>query len=172
MKRLQTSLFGLLVCGLCGTAFASEAETSASVGNGYGRASTAAATARYEGDIGFARTQTRSGAVDRARGVAVGFDEDGLSISLSNAVGRFGTTIASTLNVSIGSDGRVSASGGSAVGSGSLHRSASAGGVVSTGRTPASAVANATSDDGGHARASTWSRDGGPRRVLTRSILR
>lgn len=136
MNRLARLTATLATLALTHAAVASEAQTSASAGsNRYARNGTATATASYEGDVGFARTDTRSGSVNLARGVAVGFDEDGLSLSISNAIApRFGPAIATNFNLSIDTDGDVSASRGLAIASGPLSRTATAGGVTANGR--------------------------------------
>ncbi len=142
MKRLLSAIvfFGLAT----GTTLASDAETNASAGNG-----TAAATARYEGDIGFARTQSRSGRITTAQGVAVGVDEDGLSLSLSRAIDTpWGPAIASNFNLSIERDGDVSFSTGRSVAQGQIERVAWAGGGATTGQRPSGGSAWATA--GGH----------------------
>jgi hypothetical protein len=151
---------------------ASDAETSATAGsNRYQRTGTAQATARYEGDIGFARTNTQSGSVNLARGVAVGVDESGLSLSVSQAVApRGGSAIATTFNLSIGRDGQVSRSRGVTVADGPIHKSATAGGRVSTGRhgNAATAIASGKTDRFGRVHAKTESKQVRPRRVLVR----
>lgn len=125
---------------------ASDAETSASAGHARTlRNGSAAATARYDGDIGFARTETSSGDVSRARGVAVGVDKDGLTFSLSNAfVARNGLGLATNLNISIDRDGRVSRSGGIALADSPFERSVTAGGGASNDRGRAAMTAYAT----------------------------
>lgn len=112
-------------------AFAGEASTSASAGNGIGGNGTAGATANYDGHggLGFARTRADSGKLSRARGIAVGFDEDGLDVSFSHALAsRFGPAYAGTFNMSIGLDGQVNSGYGSVLSQGGLARSAEAGG--------------------------------------------
>ena len=136
MTRIKS--LAATLCMLCTVAGASggEAETSATAGgNRYRSNGTAAATARYTADIGFARTRSRSGRISTARGIAVGFDENGLTLSASHAVaGRFGLAVATNFNLSIGTDGSVSLSHGGAVAIGPAHRSASAGGRATAGR--------------------------------------
>ncbi len=110
--RMILSAIGLWMAG---AAIASDADTSATAGPGRYGTGTAAATAHYEGDYGFARTDSRTGAVNLARGVAVGVDEDGISLSLSNALApRYGPAVATNFSMSIGTDGRVSTSTGRA----------------------------------------------------------
>jgi hypothetical protein len=136
MQALRYSVAVLIGLTLAPTALASEAETSASASDSrYQRNGTATATARYEGDLGFARTNSRSGPVSSARGVAVGFDESGLSLSVSNAIApRLGAAIAMTFNLSIDRDGDVSGSTGLALARGPLQQAVTAGGQVGTGR--------------------------------------
>lgn len=125
-------------------ALASDAWTSASATNNRGRPGTATATAGYTGDQGFARTQTRSGGFTLSRAVAVGVDEDGLSISVSNALApRNGPAIATTFNLSIDLDGGVSRSGGAAVAVGGIDRSVSAAGRAAAPRGAPIAIAAA-----------------------------
>src|SRR5262249_43941189 len=133
------------------------AETSARVGSDARGTSIGDASARYEGDVGFARTQTRSGNLTLARGVAVGYDEDGLSLSFSGGVAtRRGAAVATNFNLSIGNDGRVSGSGGSVVSGGPVYRSAEVGGTTSTRpHAPAVSFASGQSDPRGFARAET-----------------
>jgi hypothetical protein len=129
---LSTMIFGFA------PAWASDAETSASAGRTHLGGGSASATARYEGDVGFARTQSTSGAVSSARGVAVGLDEDGLSLSISRAVSTpRGPAIATNFSLSIGTDGGLAANTSLSRANGPLEASATAGGRVSTGeRTP------------------------------------
>jgi len=142
-------------------ALASEAETSATAGSSRGyRSGTAAATARYEGDRGFARTDTRSGRVSLARGVALGMDEDGLSLSVSHAVAPAGgPAVASNFNISLGLDGSVAHSVGLAVADGPIFRSATAGGTSSAGRSGsvAASLASGKTDSLGTVRVTTHS---------------
>jgi len=154
---------------------ASDAETSASAGSSrFNRNGTASATARYEGDLGFARTRTNSGRLNTARGVAVGVDRDGISLSVSNAVApRNGPALATTFNLSIGRDGSVQRSAGLSVANGPLQRSATAGGAVSTGHNGrdriATAHASGRTDRFGRVNASTRSHSSrSPRLAETR----
>ena len=166
MKPRQL-LATLLVSMTClATALASEAETSATAGsNRDQRNGTAAATARYEGTIGFARTNTRSGRLSTARGVAVGVDENGLSLSVSQALApRNGPAIATNFNLSLGRDGSVSGSTGMSRASGPIHRSATASGRTGTGRNQgATSLASGTSDRFGRVKAVTRANDYRPR---------
>jgi hypothetical protein len=131
MKTTLRNFGGSLVfLAMTSAALASDAETSATAGsNAFDRNGTAAATAAYDGQVGFARTDADSGRINRAHGVAVGFDRDGLSLSVSNAIAsRFGPAIGSNFNVSIGLDGRVSTGRSLAISRGPLSRSVSVGG--------------------------------------------
>ncbi|TWT40576.1 hypothetical protein RAS1_42890 [Phycisphaerae bacterium RAS1] len=169
MKRFCVKLaavFGLSLAALGSTAIASEAETSASAfGRRFGPGSSAA-TARYEGDVGFARTETRSGDINLARGVAVGVDEDGLSLSLSNAVApRGGPALATNFNMSIDRDGQVSTSTGMAVADGRFENEVNAGGAAGSGRGSRAAISQAggRSDPTGTVRAETHADSFDPR---------
>lgn len=165
-----------VVYGLSEWSLASDARTSAQAGSGRGRSGTAAATAHYEGDVGFARTDSRTGRVNVARGVALGVDEDGLSFSLSTAVApRNGPALATNFNVSIGTNGEVATSVGRAVASGGAERSVSAGGGSSSGDRfrSGSAVSQASgrTSFGGVVRAQTSSHHE-PAPVVRRVIVR
>ena len=117
MKRSTGTIATLMIGGLCATTVhASEAATQASARGGRGRSGSAAATAQYTGDAGLARTQTRTGRINIARGLAVGVDENGLSLSFSHALaGKRGPAYSGTFNLSIGRDGQVAGSYGGAV---------------------------------------------------------
>lgn len=160
MKRnLAITMFATMMMT---TAFASEAETSATAGsNSLRRSGTTAASARYDGRVGFARTDTRSGAVNTAQGVAVGVDRDGLSLSVSNAVApRVGPALATNFNLTIGRDGSVSKSGGISVARSPLERSVSAGGNTAShyGRPVATSYATGRTDRFGRVDARTNAR--------------
>jgi hypothetical protein len=172
MKRLPMLITALATTLAPAIAMASDAETSATASsNRYQRDGTAAASARYDGQAGFARTNTRSGPVSTARGVAVGVDQDGLSFSISNAIaGQRGPALATTFNLSIGRDGRVSGGSGLALARGPVQRSATAAGRVGTGdvgRT-ASAFASGKTDRFGRVYAKTRSEQHRRRPVLVR----
>jgi hypothetical protein len=171
MKRHMLKLSVGMMMALGSYAWASDAETSATAGsNRFSRNGNASATARYEGDVGFANTQSRSGRVNTARGVAVGFDENGLSLSVSNAVAsRNGLGVATNFNLSIGRDGSVSHSGGSAVTAGGLRQDVSAGGSAGSHRGGSTATSFARGDTGrfGTSRAHVYSHSQrGERRVV------
>ncbi|MFH1747545.1 MAG: hypothetical protein ABIG44_10925 [Planctomycetota bacterium] len=146
MKRLQNLAISIVALGTMAGALASDAQTSATAANGrYQQNGTASATAHYQGDVGFARTQSNSGRISTARGVAVGVDEQGVSLSISNAIApRSGPALATTFNLSIGTDGHVSGSTGRSVATGSQYQSVSAGGGSGTGLMNHAATAFAT----------------------------
>jgi hypothetical protein len=155
---LTISIVSLLSTG----ALASDAETSASASsNRFQHNGTAAATAHYDGKVGFARTNTQSGQINLARGVAVGVDKSGVSLSVSNAVapGR-GPAVATTFNLSIDRNGQISKSRGTSVSTGPIYQSATAGGRVGTGRDggAATAFASGKTDRFGHVQATTTAR--------------
>jgi hypothetical protein len=121
----------MFVALMTGAALAGDAHSSATAGSG--RNGPAVATAGYTGEVGFARTDSRSGPVNLARGVAVGVDENGLSLSVSHAVATpRGPAVATNFNLSIGTNGEVSHSTGTAISTGGRERSASAGGSTAT----------------------------------------
>jgi len=174
MKRLMTTTIMLLMGPLgMTTVFGSEAATQASVTNGRSGNGSAMATAEYEGTVGLARTRTETGKVTLARGLAVGLDEDGLSVSLSHGVAsRRGPAYAGTFNLAINTNGQVSGSYGGALSRGGSSRSATAGGRVQAARRGGSATAFATGQTrgGGTVKASTQSYQ---RRVqVARKVLR
>ena len=161
MKRTRTILAGLMVFGLGKAALGSEAETSATASSHLFGGRIATATARYEGDAGFADTRTRTGRVTLARGVAVGLDEEGLSFSVSHATtNRLGVALAGNLNLTLGRNGQVAVSGGNTVSFGPRYRSASAGGLTSAnwGRANAVSTASGRSDRRGFVQSRTHAR--------------
>jgi hypothetical protein len=177
MRRLISSVVTMAAVAITPGAWAGDAETSAMAGSGFGRPGTAAATAAYEGDLGFARTRTRSGPLSVARGVAVGVDEDGLSLSVSNAIAaRRGLALATNFNIEIERDGDVSFSTGRAVSRGPLFREASVGGFAGNnrGHGVASSFAAGNSDPFGrvHAVTHSVSREARPEfRRLSRPVI-
>lgn len=145
MNLIKISIVYLALLTLPMMAFAADAATSATAGSRPGGGD-ATATAAYSGDRGFARTDTRTGAVNVARGVAVGVDRDGIALSISGAVApRNGPAIATTLNIGIERDGDVSTSTGVAVARSPISRSVTAGGSVGANR-PASAIVCGATD--------------------------
>lgn len=164
--ELSVSMSVLFAGAIVGIAAGAEAQTSATTGSIRGQNGNAAATASYVGDRGFAHTESQSGRISSARGVAVGVDEDGVAVSVSDAISTpTGPAIATNFNVSIGRAGEVSTSGGVSVANGESHRSAEAGGRAAVGRGGAtgSAFAGGRTDDRGEVRASTFSAQSGPR---------
>ena len=173
MKRnaILTATMTMMAFATAG-AFASDAETSATAGSSrYQRNGTAQATAYYAGDLGFARTNTQSGSINLARGVAVGVDRSGLSLSVSNTVApQHGPAVAVSFNLSIDRDGRVSRSRGMTVADGPIHRSATAGGRVSTGPDgrAATAFASGKTDRFGRVYAKTHAEQYRPQPMVAR----
>ena len=128
---LRANLTGLTLLLAAMPTLASDAETSAQASDGAGHSGTATATARYAGDVGFARTDTRSGRVNLARGVAVGVDEDGLTLSVSLAVApQRGPAVATNFNLSLGRNGAAAVSVGRSVAQGGATRTVTASGLL------------------------------------------
>ena len=158
MKRTAQLTLAFAIILTTATAFASDADTSATAARA-GRNTAAAATAHYDGAIGFAQTNTESGDLTRARGVAVGVDRDGLTLSVSNAfASRDGLGLATNFNISIDRDGHVSRSGGVALADSPYERSVTASGSATNDRRtePALSYASAHTDTNGRAEARTW----------------
>ena len=161
LKRLGVmSVMGLGLLLGQGAARASEAGTSASAGGQPGNDS-AAAQAHYEGDRGWAHTDTRSGAFGLADGVAVGVDRDGFSISVSDAVSVGGQAVAGGFSLSADRSGAVTTSGGMSAAGGTSQRTAGVDAMTSTGShdhaAQAVSHAAASSDPDGFAQAQTQS---------------
>ena len=169
MKRLSKKLATLGMFGslfATAAALAGDAETSARAsGGGWRRSGTATATARYEGHLGFARSDTRTGRLNLARGVAVGVDEDGVSLSLSTAIApRLGPAFATNFNLSIGTDGSLSHSTSTSMALGGSSREVSAGGATTTRRGgSATSLASGRTRHGGVVHATTRSHNHRPR---------
>ena len=174
MKRMKLLLAPLALFATAALALASDAETSATATGGRGHAGSAAATARYDGNIGFARTNTRSGRVNLARGGAVGVDERGLSLSISTAIApRRGPAIATNFNMSIDRSGRSSHSIGTAIAQGGTRRSATVAGSTTTRRGGSSlSLASGRTRGGGIVRARTESHHSRPRLRAIRRLIR
>jgi len=177
--NLAIAMMSVLTLGL--SAFAGQANSSASASSPGWGPGTASATAGYDGGgIGFAQTDTRSGKVNLAKGLSFGFDEEGLSLSSSFAVApTLGPAAAGTFNLALGLDGDVSYSVGRTTATGDPYRSVSAGGSATPGRfgRPGTAVAGVNGRTGplGRVLARTHSQTSRPtvvRRVPTRRILR
>lgn len=154
MKRLMRFAMGMMIGGMGAmSALAGEASTSASATNGWWTHGSAAATANYNGNsgLGIARTRTDNGdAVNIARGLAVGFDEDGLDVSFSHALApKSGPAYAGTFNMSIGLDGQVSGSYGGSIAQGGMARTAEAGGMTRSNRFGGTSVAHAGGNTAG-----------------------
>ena len=163
--KANKAIFGTAtLLAMTATAWAGRATTSATASSpGYGPG-TAAATAGYDGNgVGITRTNARTGRVNIAQGVSLGFDENGLSLSTSYAIApRFGPAIGSTMNVAIGTDGSVAHSVGRTLATGSRTRTVSTAGSAapgSRGRSPtASAAASGRTGHGGKVISKTHSR--------------
>ncbi len=173
MLRMK-SILAAATCTLFATlaASASDAETSASARGGRGQPGSASASARYVGEVGFARTDTRTGVLNLSRAVAVGVDRDGLSLSLSTAIApQRGPALATNFNLSIGANGQVSHSNGQALAQGGRDRYVSAGGRSGT-HLGGSAISTARglTRHGGIVRVSTQSRQDGPRSGMRRLL--
>lgn len=172
--KARTAHFAVTMAAmLSALALAADGETSASASSGRGRSGTAAASAHYAGDVGFARSDTRTGRINLARGVALGVDENGLALSVSTAIApRFGPAIATTFNMSLGRDGHSSASFGTALAQGSAERRVNAGGAT-TSRPGGSTVASASGQaPGGVVRVAAKSEDHPPRMRPLRPVSR
>lgn len=143
------------------TALAGTANTSATAGSGGYGPGTAAATANYDGNgIGFTKTKAQSGNVNIARGLSVGFDETGLSVSHSYAIApRRGPAVGGTLNLHVGQHG-VAVSGGQSVASQDRTREVQVSGQAGSnyGRPVATAAASGRTGRRGVVEANTFSR--------------
>jgi hypothetical protein len=143
MKRLLACL--ALTIATTAPALADASTTATAGRNNAAGTGSAAATARYDAPIGFANTQTHSGPINAARGVAVEVDKNGITLSVSNAIAtKNGPAIASTFNLAINRDGDVSRSGGISVSRGPIETEASAGGSAATGPRGGSATTTAS----------------------------
>lgn len=172
-KMAELTCLAALVCSL--PALASEADTTASATGGRGRTGTATATAHYEGDVGFARTDTRTGRVNVARGVAVGVDEDGISLSVSLAFAPLGgPAFATNFNMSFDRDGGGATSFGNVVATGGTSRTVSVGGGASATRYGANStsLASGKTTNGGVVKAVTRSDNYERREIRPRRIIR
>lgn len=157
VRRISTLLCAVVVPA---TVLASEARTTANASNGPYGPGTATATATYQGDRGYARTQTRTGEVNHARAVAVGIDEDGLSVSISHAYApRNGPAFGTNFNYTFSRDGEIARSSGQVTARGGVERSVAVGGQTSSGRSGAVAtsLASGRTTHGGVVRANVRS---------------
>lgn len=162
----------LVALAFANPARASDAETSATATGGRGRSGTATATARYAGDAGFARTDTRTGNANLARGVAVGVDENGISLSVSLAIApQRGPAYATNFNLTFDTNGDGATSFGNVVATGGTRRTVTAGGRATTApRGPvATSMASGVARNGGIVRTVTHSDR---REVAVRRIIR
>lgn len=152
MKTLRTIAAAFTMIGLNALAMAGDARTTAGASsNPFTGGGTATATAAYDAPIGFARTDTRTGPINAARGVAVGVDKEGLTLSVSTALApKLGPAVAANFNITIERDGDVSRSTGIAVAKGPGTREVNVGGETHTGRFSAgsSSIANAKAPRG------------------------
>lgn len=152
MKTLRTIAAALTILSANSLAPAGDARTSAGTSvNPLTGGGSATATAAYNAPIGFARTDTRSGPINAARGVAVGVDKDGLTLSVSTALApKLGPAVAASFNIAIDRDGDVSRSTGIALAKGPSTREVNVAGETHTGRLGAgsSTIANAKAPHG------------------------
>lgn len=161
MKTNATRMLGMFFA-MGSAAWAGEASTSATAGSrGYGPG-TAAATANYDGNgIGFTKTKANSGSrFNFARGLSVGFDGDGLSLSNSYAFApQFGPAVGGTMNLHIGLDGQTSVSTGRVESSGDPARQVAVNGSAGSyrGRSQAVSAAHGVTGPRGTVRARTHS---------------
>ena len=175
MKRKLTTILATAVCtGVSTVSWAGQATTSAVAGSPGLGTGTAAATADYRGDgPGYATTQTRSGRVNLARGIAVGFDRDGLSLSTSYGVaGHIGPAVAGTLSVNIGLNGQVATSIGRTVARGDRARTVSVAGGSGSRRGPARAWATSTGRTGPRGEVMSMAKSNHARALFKRAPLR
>lgn len=166
MKKTMTLAAMSVAMSVMSVVRAGEVSTNASAtGSAFGPGS-AAAGASYNGNgQGYAHTDTRTGDVNFASGVAVGVDNRGICFSASNALAsRFGPALASNMNICIGRDGGVSSSGGLSTASGGLTRTVSAGGFARNlpGQFVSGATVGGRTDCGGYASGRTWSNSRPP----------
>ncbi len=163
MKRDRYMMVSMaVVMGSASSLWAGQATTSATAGSRGWGTGWAAATADYRGSgPGYANTQTRSGQLNLAQGVALGLDRDGLSFSTSYALApRLGPAVAGTFNLNIGLDGAVATSVGRTVASGDPNRVVSAGGGAGAryGSAPAWATVSGSTGPRGEVRSFTNSQ--------------
>jgi len=152
--RRRIGFFAVAFLGMPLAVFAGVAETSAGASSNGRGPGTATASAAYNGDgIGAARTSTHSGKLNIARGLAVGLDEDGLSITHSYALaGKRGKAVGGTLNLHVGRDGETSLSTGSVTASGDRNRAVNVGGAAGSAYRRPIATAQASGSTGSRGR--------------------
>lgn len=174
-RKVRMGGVAAVVFGLTVPALASDAWTSATAGSTGRGPGTAGATAGYDGEIGFARTKADTGRINLARGLAVGFDADGLSVSHSYALApTHGPAVGGTFNMHIGLDGEATLSTGRVTAEGDPERAVSAGGRVGADGYRPLAVASASGETGrrGAVRAETRSFSSRPTRPAERGAFR
>lgn len=167
MKRVLTTLvLASFALSSSSAALAAGAATSANAGSSwYTPNGTAFATAEYQGDAGWSRTDARSGRINTAGGVAVGVDDDVIALSVSNAIApRHGPALATNFNLSIDRNGQVGGSFGVSAAHGPEFREAGAGGSTATTRHGgAVSEASGRSDDRGSVTTRTGASNIAPR---------
>jgi hypothetical protein len=143
---MMATIFGALTAATLG----GETATSATAGSNGRGPGYAGATADYNGNgIGVTRTKAETGRINFARGLSLGFDEDGLSLSTSYALApKYGPAVGGTFNMNIGLDGQRSASFGQTVASGDRNRTVTAGGFAGSNRGMGRAGATVTGTTG------------------------
>jgi hypothetical protein len=171
MKAQHRQLAILMASMMATWALAADGDSSAQASTA--RGGTAAASAHYQGDVGFARTTTRTGSINLARGVALGVDEHGIALSVSTAIApRRGPAVATNFNVSLGRDGHSSASFGTALASGPAQRSVQASGATSSRRGGQSLSLAGGRAPGGTVQAKAHSVERPPLRKVVRPVIR
>ncbi len=167
---IRLAMATLLVLTVAATAWAGDADTQAWARAERGGSGTAGGQASYRGNIGFARTESRSGRLSAARSVAVGVDERGLALSVSTAVApERGPALGTTFHVAIDRDGDVATSVGASLATGGRTRTVEAGGGASGGATRPTAMARVAgrTEFGGCAQVVTRSESGHGRKAAT-----
>lgn len=182
MNRKMYSVAAVMMGMMTAMSHAGQASTSAHASNiGGSRGGTAGATANYNGapgGVALTRTDSHSGKVNHAQGLAIGLDRDGLDLSFSHAIAsKLGPAYAGTFNMSIGTNGAVSSSYGGVLSSGGVGRSAEASGSTRSDPRTATATAavNGSTSHGGQviARTNSYSRPAyGVVRAPARSVPR
>lgn len=165
------SAFSLCLLAITSVATAGEVSTNATATSNRFGPGTASANAGYVGSgQGFAHTDTRTGDVNLAQGLAFGVDANGIHLSSSLAVAtRFLPAAASNFNLSIGTNGSVAASNGFSVANGGSTRSVTAGGFARNmgGNGVSGSTVGARTSHGGTTIGRTWSHST-PARIFRR----